>query len=46
MNGVDNSEASKIQRTWFRSERAIRWLEPTAGDPLIPALALARAATG
>ena len=41
-----NVAFAKRQRTWFRSERAIRWLEPTAGDPLIPALALARAATG
>jgi len=37
---------AKRQRTWFRSEDAIRWLDPTAGDPMPAAFDLARAATG
>ena len=40
-----NVAFAKRQRTWFRSERAIRWLDPAYGDPLAPALALARTAT-
>jgi tRNA dimethylallyltransferase len=41
-----NIAFAKRQRTWFRSEDAIRWLDPTAGDPLPAALDLARAVTG
>jgi tRNA dimethylallyltransferase len=41
-----NVTFAKRQRTWFRSERGIRWLDPTAGDPLSAALDLARTATG
>jgi tRNA dimethylallyltransferase len=41
-----NVRFAKRQRTWFRSERAIQWLDPTTGDPLPAALALARTATG
>ena len=37
---------AKRQRTWFRSEDAIRWLDPTGGDPMPAAFDLARAATG
>jgi tRNA dimethylallyltransferase len=40
-----NVRFAKRQRTWFRSERAIHWLDPTAGDPLRAALELARTAT-
>jgi tRNA dimethylallyltransferase len=41
-----NVAFAKRQRTWFRSERAIRWLDPTGADPLPAALAIARYTTG
>jgi tRNA dimethylallyltransferase len=41
-----NVAFAKRQRTWFRSERAIQWLDPTTGDLLRRALAIARTATG
>src|SRR4029453_18154236 len=41
-----NGAFAKRQRTWFRSEPAIDWLDPTRGDPLPAALDLARMATG
>jgi tRNA dimethylallyltransferase len=41
-----NVAFAKRQRTWFRSEPAIDWLDPTRGDPLPAALDLARMAIG
>jgi tRNA dimethylallyltransferase len=41
-----NAAFARRQRTWFRSEHALRWLDPTASDPLPAALELARGATG
>jgi len=41
-----NIAFAKRQRTWFRSEPAIRWLDPTTGELLPAALDLSRAATG
>ena len=41
-----NVAFAKRQRTWFRSEPTVRWLDPTTGDPLLAALDLARTATG
>jgi len=46
LDALRNVAFAKRQRTWFRSEPAIRWLDPTTGDPLPAALALARTATG
>lgn len=40
-----NVAFAKRQRTWFRSERAIAWFDPSARDPLPVALDLTRAAT-
>jgi tRNA dimethylallyltransferase len=37
-----NVAFAKRQRTWFRSERDIEWLDPAAGDPLERTLAWAR----
>ena len=37
-----NVHFAKRQRTWFRSEREIEWLDAAAGDPLPAALATAR----
>jgi tRNA dimethylallyltransferase len=41
-----NVAFAKRQRTWFRSEPDIVWLDATLTDPFEPALALARTATG
>ena len=41
-----NIAFAKRQRTWFRSEPGIAWLDPSARDPLPAALELARRATG
>ncbi len=41
-----NVAFAKRQRTWFRSEPDIAWLEATRTDPFERALALARDATG
>ena len=40
-----NVAFAKRQRTWFRGERAIQWLDPTVREALPAALTLARAAT-
>ena len=40
-----NVAFAKRQRTWFRSEPDIAWLDATGADPFDRALALARAAT-
>jgi len=40
-----NVAFAKRQRTWFRSEPGIAWLDPSDGDPLPTALELARRAT-
>lgn len=40
-----NVAFAKRQRTWFRSEPGVRWLDPSERDPLPSALVLARAAT-
>ena len=37
-----NLAFAKRQRTWFRAEPGITWLDPTAGDALGPSLDLAR----
>jgi tRNA dimethylallyltransferase len=37
-----NVAFAKHQRTWFRREREITWLDPGAGDPLPATLAAAR----
>jgi tRNA dimethylallyltransferase len=41
-----NIAFAKRQRTWFRSEPAISWLDPSEGDPLPATLEHARRATG
>jgi len=41
-----NVAFAKRQRTWFRGEPDIAWLDTTSGDPFERAVALARAATG
>ena len=41
-----NVAFAKRQRTWFRSEPDIAWLDTTSTDPFEGALALARTATG
>ena len=41
-----NIAFAKHQRTWFRREPDIAWLDPTDGDPLPAALAAARAILG
>ena len=41
-----NVAFAKRQRTWFRSEPDIAWLDATSTDPFESALALARTATG
>ena len=41
-----NVAFAKRQRTWFRSEPEIAWLDTTVSDPFERALALARSATG
>ncbi len=40
-----NVAFAKRQRTWFRSELDIAWLDATLADPVGRALALARMAT-
>jgi tRNA dimethylallyltransferase len=40
-----NVQFARRQRTWFRADNRIRWLDPSAGDPLPAAVALARAAS-
>jgi tRNA dimethylallyltransferase len=37
-----NVAFAKRQRTWFRREPAIEWLDPAAGDPLPKTLEVAR----
>jgi tRNA dimethylallyltransferase len=41
-----NVAFAKRQRTWFRSERGITWIDPSEGDPVPAALELARPAIG
>lgn len=41
-----NVAFAKRQRTWFRRETAIEWLDPSAADPLPRALAVARGLVG
>ena len=41
-----NVAFAKRQRTWFRSEPDIAWLDTTSTDPFESALTLARTATG
>ncbi len=41
-----NVAFAKRQRTWFRSEPDVQWLEATLTDPFDRALAVARTATG
>jgi tRNA dimethylallyltransferase len=41
-----NVAFAKRQRTWFRSERGIAWIDPSEGDPVPAALELARPAIG
>jgi tRNA dimethylallyltransferase len=41
-----NVAFAKRQRTWFRSEPAVAWLDPAHDDPLPAALALARDVVG
>ena len=41
-----NVAFAKRQRTWFRRERDIAWLDPSVGDPLPAAMARARALLG
>jgi tRNA dimethylallyltransferase len=41
-NATRNAAFARRQRTWFRAERAITWLDPSTGDPLDAALAIAR----
>jgi tRNA dimethylallyltransferase len=41
-----NVAFAKRQRTWFRSEPGITWLDATTTDPFAAALAAARGATG
>jgi hypothetical protein len=43
-NAARNVAFAKRQRTWFRSERDIAWLDVTRGDPHLASLELARAA--
>jgi tRNA dimethylallyltransferase len=42
LNVRRNIRFARRQRTWFRPDGRIRWLDPAAGDPLPAALALAR----
>ena len=40
-----NVRFARRQRTWFRPDGRIRWLDPSAGDPLQAVLALVRPAS-
>ncbi len=40
-----NAAFARRQRTWFRAERDITWLDPSTRDPLDAALAIARASS-
>ena len=41
-NAARNVAFAKRQRTWFRAEPGIEWLDPSAGDPMPRALEIAR----
>ena len=41
-----NIAFAKRQRTWFRAEPDVTWLDATDADPFEPALSLARSVTG
>jgi tRNA dimethylallyltransferase len=42
VNVARNAAFARRQRTWFRAEEGIAWLDPSADDPLDASLALAR----
>ena len=44
VNIARNAAFARRQRTWFRAEPEATWLDPSRGDPLDAALAIARAA--
>ena len=44
VNIARNAAFARRQRTWFRAEPGLAWLDPSAGDPLDAALAIARPA--
>jgi tRNA dimethylallyltransferase len=44
INVARNAAFARRQRTWFRAEPAMAWLDPSAADPLGAALAIARPA--
>ncbi len=40
LDAARNVAFAKRQRTWYRSERSIAWLDATTGDPLPAAIEL------
>ncbi len=45
INVARNAAFARRQRTWFRAEPAMTWLDPAVADPFDAALALARSVT-
>lgn len=46
LDAARNVAFSKRQRTWFRAEQDIEWLDATTSDPLAPALEMVRRRIG